>query len=227
MKIMFVLLAAAGLSCAQAVGPWASIADAPRWWLQVHLASLAIPEQVMAEAAIAEPMPTVSFSPQGAKVLETLTGKRISGVGIHDLVICSPLDLPVRAGSVYQLAVAQGISPLSPALATALFRSTVNRNWRNIALDIGADASVGIPVLGQAGIISMSAKWVTALLSGHFVFDSMKARLTSHLPDPTPVLGSLLDPGSVLTFMGSCREAMMITRYGRKDVSGTFLLSPR
>jgi hypothetical protein len=167
---------------------------------------------------------TVSFSPQGAKVLETLTGKRISGVGIHDLVICSPGGASIRGGAIYQLAVAQGIQPISPALARALFRQTVQRNWRNTVLRGAGYASLGIPVLGQAGVISMTSRWIVSLLSGHVVFDALQSDLRANLPDPEPVLGSLLDPEGIVTFAGNCRESKMVTRFGRNVISGTFLL---
>ncbi len=168
--------------------------------------------------------PTVSFSAQGSAVLQTLTGKRIAGVGIHEVLICSPDGAPVRGGAVYQLAISHGIEPISPPLARALFRTTVQRNWRNTVLRGGAYASLGIPVLGQAGVISMTSKWIISLLSGHVVFDSLQSDLRAQLPDPEPLLSTLLDPEGIVQFAGNCRESKMVTRFNKSAVSGTFPL---
>lgn len=168
---------------------------------------------------------TVSFAPQGAAVLKALTGKRIPGVGIADVVICSPAPIP--AGAVYQTLVRNGVSPIRPASAKALFNRTVALNWRNLLLEAAADASIGIPVLGQSGVIKMSAKWVVAILAGHAVIDSLSGQVRSHIPDPSPVLSSLLDPGEVLAFAGSvtgCRESSVIIRFTKDTKPGVFVI---
>jgi hypothetical protein len=154
-----------------------------------------------------------------------MTGKRIKGVGIHELVICSPTGVPVQGGAVYQLAVKQGISPISPRLAGSLITRTVQRNWRNKALNYGGAATLALPVLGQAGVISMTSRFVVALLGGHLFFDDISGQLRANLPDPAPLLDSLLQPDSVLAFAGTCHESTMVTRYTSKNpVSGTFPL---
>lgn len=215
-------LVLACLAQAQSIGPWASLRDAPSWWLNLHGAALGV--QLPPIPSVPFSGPTVSFSPQGAKILQNITGKTIAGVGVHDLVICSPTGNPIPAGTIYQLASAHGIEPISPVLADSLFRATVARNWRNTLLTAGTAASIGIPVLGQSGIISMSNPWVVALLGGHVMFDAIEGQIRSRIPDPGPVLRLLLDPNGIVNFNGACREATMITRYGKNVVSGVFAL---
>ena len=175
-------------------------------------------------ATLAPPATTVSFSPQGAEILKTMTGKRIKGVGIHELVICS--SGTVQAGAVYQLAVSNGILPISPAQAGTLFRQTAARSVPAIMLAGAGYASLGIPVLGQAGVISMTSRLIVGILSGHALFDSFRGQVQAQLPDPTPLLTALLDPEAVLTLTG-CKESKMITRFGKIVVSGTFPLGQR
>jgi hypothetical protein len=170
---------------------------------------------------------TVSFAPQGAAVLKALTGKRIAGVGIADVVVCSPSGLPIPSGVVYQTLVRNGISPIRPESAKALFNRTVALNWRNLVLEGAADASIGIPVLGQSGVIKMTTKWVVAILAGHAVIDSLSNQARAHMPDPSPVLSSLLDPGDVLTFAGAatgCHESSVIIRFNRDTKPGIFVI---
>lgn len=167
------------------------------------------------------PAAMVSFSPQGSEIVKAMTGKRIKGVGIHELVICS--SGTVQGGAVYQLAVSNGILPISPAQAGTLFRQTAARSVPALLLAGAGYASLGVPVLGQAGVISMTSRFIVGILSGHALFDSFRGQVQAQLPDPTPLLGSLLDPESVLTLSG-CKESKMVTRFGKNVISGTFPL---
>ncbi len=168
--------------------------------------------------------PTVSFSPQGAAVLEALTGRRIPGIGIHDLIVCSPTGAPVISGSVYQLAVTHGVEPIAPAQARALFRRTASRSvWSVLFKGVGY-AAIGVPILGQAKVVSMSSQLIFGMLSGHGVIDLARGDVQAQIPDPGPLLAGLLDPESVLSFAGTCRESRMVTVYHKNPVSGTFLL---
>jgi hypothetical protein len=92
-------------------------------------------------------------------------------------MICSPSGNPISAGSVYRLASQQGISWISPSLAGPLFHKTAALSLPSLLLSGATYASLGIPVLGQAGVISMTSKFIVGILSGHALFDSFKSQL--------------------------------------------------
>lgn len=206
--------------------PWGK-QPAPGWWLSLHSPYLDVPT-VIAQA-VPNPVPvspgaTASFSPQGAAELKILVGKVIPGVGIYDIVVCSPLQIPVAVGSIYQTAVTHGISPLGPGQAKVLFEQTASRSRGSILLEIGADAAIALPVLGQSGLVSMSSKYVVGLLAGHVLFDSIQNQIRARIPDPSSVVNLLLDPAGIITFPGgACKEGMMVARYiGKAQPRGTF-----
>lgn len=208
---------------AAAQSPWTR--EPPNWWMSLHGQYITVPID-LAQVVPSPPSvgPTVSFSPQGLAALKAVTGRNIRGVGIYDLVVCSPTGAFVQGGSVYQTAVGAGISPLGPAEAKFLFTQTVSRSPGNLLLEIGADASIALPVLGQSGLISMSSKYVVSLLAGHVLFDNIQNQVRAHLPDPSSVTNLLLDPQSTIVFPnGACKEATMIARFsGKTQVVGTF-----
>lgn len=210
--------------------PRATAEKPPTWWVALHGPYLTAEELAQVDfPGTAQPPPvqmtaTVSFSPQGAAALKALTGKQIQGVGMYQVIACSPSGFPIPAGHVYQVATERGISPLAPAVAAALFRRTASLNWRQIAITAGVDASIGIPVLGQAGLISMSSKYIVGLLTGHALFDSLQKQLQANTPDPGPVLERLLDPDSMINFAGACKSSTLVTVYHKNPTSGTFPL---
>ncbi len=169
---------------------------------------------------------TVSFSPQGASVLSDLAGKRISGIGIDALMICSPAGAPISGGSIYKTASQQGISWISPTLAGPMLRKTAARSAPSLLFSAATYASLGIPVLGQAKVISMSSKFVIGLLSGHALFDSFKSQIQYQVPDPSAFLATLLDPETSLTFAGGCRESRMVVGWHKNPIAGTFPILP-
>lgn len=225
---MRILQTVAGL--ALLLMPRATAEKPPAWWVALHGPYLTATELAQVEfPGTPQPPPvqmsaTVSFSPQGAAALKALTGKQIQGIGIYQLIVCSPSGFPIPAGHVYQVATDHGIAPLAPATAAALFKRTVDHNWRNIAIMAGVDASIGIPVLGQAGLISMSSKYIVSLLTGHVLFDSLQRQLQANIPDPAPVLSTLLDPDSMISFAGACKSSSMVTVFHKNPTSGTFPL---
>ncbi len=166
--------------------------------------------------------PTVSFSPQGATVLTDQAGRKLRGIGIDALLICSPDNFPVRGGDVYQTASRLGISWISPSLAASPFRKSAALSAPNLLLSGATYATLAIPIAGQVGLIAMTSKVVVGLLAGHALFDSFKSQIQTQVPDPTALLSSLLDPEAVLTFSGGCRESRMIVGYHKNPVSGTF-----
>lgn len=223
MRITYAVLGLAALLI-----PRATAEKPPSWWVALHGPYLTAEELAQVDFPPAPPpvqlTATVSFSPQGAAALKALTGKQIPGVGMYQVVVCSPSGFPIPAGKVYQIATDHGIAPLAPQTAAALFKRTVSMNWRNIALMAGVDASIGIPVLGQAGLVSMSSKWIVSLLTGHVLFDSVQNQIRQNIPDPAPVLNSLLDPDSMISFAGACKSSSMVTVYHKNPTSGTFPL---
>lgn len=162
--------------------------------------------------------PSVSFTPQGT--LPWLP----RDVAISYLVICAPAATAVPAGLVYQLADVSGIGPLSPSAAKSLLYRQRSLNKWAILLEIGKDASLAIPVLGQSGVVAMSSKWVVAMLSGHAIFDALAGQVQSRIPDPAPTINLLLDPNTVLQFTGPCMDATMAVRRSKAAASGTFAL---
>jgi hypothetical protein len=194
----------------------------PGWWTALHGDYIA--PQVREQDKIVIPVPeltgvTVSFSPQGS--LPWLP----KNVDIDYLVICGPSGTSVPSGMIYQLADANGITPLSPAAVTSLLGRKKALNPWSIAIEVGKDASIGIPVLGQGKIISMSASWVVALLSGHVLFDNVQNQVESRIPDPGPTISILLDPKGTLTFSNSCSEATIGVLHKKVAVAGTFRLT--
>lgn len=226
MKRLLLLFLPALLS-AQSYGPWASKNIAPSWWAVLHDAALETqietPTQVNRIPVPVYTGVTVSFSPQGN--MPWLP----SNVDVDYLVICGPFGTSVAAGLIYQLANANGIMALSPASVQSLLTRRKALNPWSLLIEVGKDASIGIPVLGESKIISMTAPWIVALLSGHVLFENVQNQVESRIPDPGPTISMLLDPKSTINFSNSCSEATMGVghRPNKKKIAGTFPLKAR
>ena len=176
-----------------------------------------LPEQFRGAFPPAPPgTSTVSFTPQGS--LPWLP----RNISTDYLVICAPSGTSIQAGSIYQLANANHMEPLSPSAAKSLLYRRKSTNGWTLLLNVGTAASLAIPVLGQSGVISMNAKWVVTVLGGHAVFDYASGQIASRIPDPGPTIDILLDPNAILSFSGSCVEATMVVRTQKHPVSGIY-----
>lgn len=167
---------------------------------------------------------TVSFAPQGAASLKALTGKRIKGVGLLSATVCSSVPLTVMGGMVYQKANSLGISTINPGDAAVLVRRTVQFHWSNFLLAGISDVSLLIPILGEAKLFAASSTSVISMLLGHGVADTAAGQLRTLTPDPSELLGNLLDPVGVLAINGACAQKMMVIVYSPKTQAGTYPL---
>ena len=162
---------------------------------------------------------TVSFSSQGASVLKALTGKRISGVSLNAVVVCSASPATIPIGRIYQLAAQHGISYLKPEEARALILRTVSFNWTNLLLDALTDGPQGAAFLGASKLVSMSNPVIAALIGSSAIIGLATKRIKTFAPDPSPLLKDLLDPKATMTFTtAGCNSGIIATRYkGRKS----------
>jgi hypothetical protein len=227
MKLLVTGLLFAGWLSAQSIGPWASEKEAPDWWVATHGVYLPqlrqhIPERLLEQFPKATPdTVTVSFEPQGS--LSWLP----RNVDTDELTICAPAGTSVQAGLIYQLANAHKIQTLSPAIVKSQLYQKQRMNKWEILIDVLGDASIAIPILGQAGgVISLSTKKQVILLGAHAVFDMAKPQVESRLPNPAPTIDRLLDPESVLLFSGACIDATMGVRHRKYGIAGTYALNP-
>lgn len=171
---------------------------------------------------------TVSFSGQGAETLKALTGKRIRGVALNAVIVCSPVPVTIPIGRIYQLAAQHGISYLKPEEATAMIIRTVSFNWTNILLDALTDGPQGAAFLGASKLVSMSNPVIAALIGSSAIIGLATKRIKTFAPDPSPVLKDLLDPKATMTFAAAgCSSGIIATRYkGRKsdNSDGTWVI---
>ncbi len=168
---------------------------------------------------------SVSFSPQGAEALKTVAGRKIPGVGLTEVVLCSSTTEVVSNGRVYQAAVRNGLSPLSPALASATLGRIAATNFWSLALDGITDLGGLTAALGAAHVIQMTDQMVTGLAMARPAVDIAKIRVRARIPNPAPFEGMLLDPTKSSVFTGpGCLDLLMVTKYvpGAKDLLGPF-----
>ena len=155
---------------------------------------------------------SISFAPQGAAALKALTGKRIKGIQIVSVIACpATISLPsIQGGEVYREAIARGYEPILPAVARAVVNDTVQKNWRVYALETFKVASIVAAGLGAGGVVKMSAGQLSALVIGHQVGDDIAERITERLPNATPLIASLLDPGTRLDITQGCQTSAIL-----------------
>lgn len=155
---------------------------------------------IFATVINAQPIPTVSFSPQGAELLRESTGRNIAGFQLVGVEVCSPVDMTVKGSLVYVSASNAHLSWKGPN-ATKLILSRVSQfNWRNTAV-------IGLPLLtGTAAIVIGSGslnisqkslpKVEGALTSATGVGAALIPVLKSRAPDPSGLIADLIDPKS-------------------------------
>ncbi len=161
---------------------------------------------------------TVSFTPQGS--LPWLP----SNVGTDYLIVCAPSGTSVPAGAIYQVANQHRIAALSPITVKSLLYRRQSMNKLGWAISLAKDAAVEIPILGTAKVISMSTPWIVALLASNPTITRIENQLQTQIPDPTPTIDLLLDPGAMLLFSGPCFEATIGVVQRKKNPSGTFVI---
>lgn len=174
------------------------------------------------------PAVTVSFSSQGAEALKAMTGKKIRGVGLTAVTVCSTDIAHVPVGTVFQNAISHGISPIDPDIAIAMVNRKVGFSIYHILPHIVSDGAAGVAVLMAGRVISATNPWLVGLISLAEVGKIAQQQFESHAPDPAPLFKSLLDPNASMDFSGkACHRGMMVTRYKGKQsdkADGTYSL---
>lgn len=173
---------------------------------------------------------TVAFSPQGPTALKALTGKVIPSVQLMFIDVCAEGVATIPAGKVYEAAVRANISPIGPATASTILTQTAGRNWRVYVLETYKVLSiVGVTLVASDTIKQkLSDKGITAgmLAATNIAADQISNNLKSRVPDPTPLLTTLLGADTVFSFSGpGCRSGAIVTVY-RGKVSDAPLVVP-
>lgn len=153
----------------------------------------------------------ISVSPQGAASLKAMTGKRIPGVQILGVTMCSD----VRGGDVYQALNHVGIATIMPRNAVAIVEQTVNRNWRKTALDAGKIGALLAAAFTTSGVIAASPKVASALIVGHQVGDQVGELVRQRLPDPRGLLDALIDPEGRIEAGAGCKVGMVMVVFDK------------
>src|SRR5437868_3450730 len=110
---------------------------------------------------------TASFSPQGAASLRALTGKRIAGFQLIQVTICAQQAAVLPAGRIYQMANGAGIQTIAPKVASAIVKTTVNRDMHKIAAEmLKAGTLIGATVMGS-GLVAASVAWTGGAVLAH------------------------------------------------------------
>lgn len=161
---------------------------------------------------------TVSFTLQGR--LPWLP----PGVDTYYLMICGPAGTSIPAGSIYQTASEKKMTPLSPDTVKSLLYRKQSSSKLGWTISLARDAVTTIPMLGAANVISMNVPWVVGLLAANPTINKIENQLQAQIPDPTPTVNLLLDPGAVLLFTGPCFQATIGAGHHKRMPSGTFVI---
>ncbi len=160
---------------------------------------------------------TVTFSPQGASALKSLTGKVIPSVQIVGVIVCPAVGNAsnISAGRLYGAAVQARFSPILPKFAVSVIQSTVARNWRQYALEAAQVLSIAAVGLTASGVIKSTAQVTVGLATGHSIADYVSDRIRAKLPDAAPLILALLDPESKLDLSDGCRSSAILSLFGK------------
>ena len=170
---------------------------------------------LVAGLAVAQ-SPRASIAPQGAEALRALTGKRIKGVQVLSVTVCSDVPASISGGMLYQAVARAGIAPISSKLAPAIIERTVDRNWRKIAIELIRSATLIGATLTSSGVITATKTVTNLLIVAHTAGDEVSGILQSRLPDATPLLSNLLASEATISLgAGGCHEALMLAVYSK------------
>lgn len=160
---------------------------------------------------------TISFSPQGAESLKSLTGQTIKGVQIVEVTTCSQgAPFGISGGDIVQAAVRGGLSPISSKIVPVITNKAVRRSLPSILLTVGTELALELPVLQVSGLIRIGTQVATGLLLAHQLADQAKPFVQSRVPDPTPLLTALIDPTTsykVPETGQGCVTGFLVARY--------------
>lgn len=160
-----------------------------------------------------------SFSGQGAAALKALTGKRIVGVQLIAVEICSTHPATFGAGLILQYASALGIQYHSPKIGSAIVQHTTDLNWRNVIINTAKVGTMLAAALTVSGTIAASAAWQTGLVVGHAATDSLPMLFSPGAPNPDPYLSGVLDANGTITVTPDrCVEATFSGVFGKNSV---------
>lgn len=223
-------------TCGDAHECWTAIFDTPR--PEPIEEARVVPPAAFAPSQVTPPTPlpppltgtSVSFSPQGDAAMRAMVGHTIPNIGMDEVTICAPPGTTVSGGSVYQLANSVGISTLSPALTRRVFTRTAALSKQQTIFTAVQYGLLAVPIMGEAGVITLSSKSLFSLLAGHGIFDMLSAKYAPLLPDPSPFLDDLLDPQASFILSGDCKVATIGVEYSgkvaaRAPVRGRFALT--
>ena len=164
-----------------------------------------------------QPVITASFSSQGAEALKAMVGKKVRGVGLTSVTVCSASPAKFASGLIWQSAVSHGISPIDPDIATAMINRKVAWSLYTVIPHLFTDGAGGLAALGAGRVISMSSPWLVGLVALSATTNIVMGQIASHKPDPSVLFKNLLDPTGTMVFDGaSCKRAMLVTRYKGK-----------
>jgi len=126
------------------------------------------------------------------------------------------LSLPLLAqtvpnGAIYQSAAAQGIAYVSPSSGAQILATKAALNWKTLLNTAAGDGSIGAVVLGLTKAISMSSGWTVGLALFHGFWDTFGSGvLATSVPNPQPLIQSLLQPNQATALAGTCAEGSML-----------------
>ncbi len=169
---------------------------------------------------------SITFSVQGKQALKDLTGKVVKNLQLVSAEVCTQDNKPVSGGQVYQMAVFAGYEYYDPKIAPVLFTNASNKNWRVYAVDVMRYATIAGAGLTASGVFSTAdrlRKWTTIAVNLHDISDGVKDRLTSEIPNPTPLIQVLIDNKRNLELTQSpegglsCAGGIIAVRYDTKN----------
>ncbi len=156
---------------------------------------------------------SLTFSQQGASSLVSIAGKKVRGLGVAGVTLCShdPSARTIHPEQVWEAAGSLGISYILPAIGGVTLDRSRAFSWPQLLLD-GADwASQGAGLAGVAKIIKMPNGIAAGLtVGGPLIFGLLKSKLPKALP--VDVSAQIVTRDLPL-LPGGCASGFMLYRY--------------
>lgn len=158
---------------------------------------------------------TITFSPQGAEFLRAQVGLVIPGEQALGIVVCGDANtLSVTGGAIYQRASAQGYSYILPSGVPSITSRSVQQNKSYRFVQYLKYGSLIAATVASGTIIHVPQSVVTGIIIGHGVMDDIQPYFAAKIPDPSVLLGGLIDPTKIYAIPGgTCIDGYIIAQY--------------
>lgn len=157
----------------------------------------------------------ISLSPQGAEFLRSQVGVVIPSTQALGVVACGDAtSQTITGGALYQQAQAQGYSYILPIGVPSITTRNVRKTKAEHVVQYLKYGSIVAATLASGSIIKVPPQVVTGLIMGHGLIDDVQPYFASRVPDPSVLLGGLIDPTKTYQIAaGTCIQGYIVALY--------------